>query len=95
LGYYGRVPDEVPIIIYDDFAADWHKLGSEAQAQVKQLLRTLQVNPYEPNVQRKCLLHGERFEYPLDGGYSIFWKVHHTSIMKMKVLLLAIEPRQN
>ena len=87
--------DEVDIIIYDDFAADWQKLGREAQAQGKELLRTLQVNPYDPNVQRKCILHGERFEYPLEGGYSIFWRVHHTTIMKMEVLLLAIEPRQN
>jgi hypothetical protein len=83
----------VPISIYDDFASDFLSLGEPAQAEVEALLRTLQVNPYDPNTQRKSFPHGEIVEYPLDGGYSIFWKVHHFSIMRMEVLILAIEPR--
>lgn len=88
------MPNEVPIIIYDDFAADYGRLESESQDQVKELLRILQNNPYDPDMQRKCLPHDDdRFEYPLSGGYSIFWRVHHTTIMKMEILIVAIEAR--
>ena len=93
--YHARVADEVHIIIYDDFADDWNSLESEAQAQGKALFTTLQFNPYEPELQRKCIIHDELFEYPLQGGYSIFWKVHTLSILKMEVLVVAIDRSSN
>ena len=85
--------DRIPINIYDDFASDFLSLGDKGQAEAEAVLRVLQVNPYDRNIQQKSFLHGETFEYPLDGGYSIFWKVHHSSIFRMEVLILAIERR--
>ncbi len=87
----------IPIEIYDEFSDDFVKLTDEAQSEVKDLLVQLQDNPYEPELQKQCFLHdGERFEYPLDGGVSIFWKVHHPSLsvtkLKMTVWLEKIAP---
>ncbi|MFZ0313689.1 MAG: hypothetical protein WAL85_13355 [Candidatus Korobacteraceae bacterium] len=88
---------QIEIEIYDDFPADYQeKLSTKARAELKTLLAQLQVNPYEPSLQKKCILHeDEVFEYPLSGGYSILWKVHHPGLsitaLDMKVFLLAIE----
>jgi hypothetical protein len=86
--------DEIQIEIYDGFASDFLPLEPQARDEVKALFKILQVNPCDPNVQRRVYLHGQKFEFPLEGGYSIFWKVHHFSILKMKVLVLAIERRR-
>jgi hypothetical protein len=91
------VAGQIKIEIYDDFAADYQKeLSTKARGELKTLLAQLQANPYEPSVQKKCILHeDEVFEYPLSGGYSIFWKVHRPSLsitaLDMTVFLLAIE----
>ena len=89
------MPGKTVISIYDDFASDFLSLGDQAQAEVEQLLRTLQVNPYDPGIQRRSFLHDDKFEFPLDGGYSIFWKIHHYTIMRMEILILAVEKRRN
>ena len=87
----------IDIEIYDDFPADYQeKLSPEARAEVKALLAQLQVNPYEPSLQQKCILQEhEIFEYPLSGGYSILWKVHHPGLsittLDMQVLLVSVE----
>lgn len=91
------MPGKVEVVIYDQFEADWKKLTPKARAEGKILLAQLQENPYEPSLQRKCTIHdGELFEYALDGGYSLFWKVHHPSLsiteLNMQVLLVAIDP---
>jgi len=37
--------------------------------------------PYDPALQRQCLLYdGDLFEYPLDGGFSIFWRVRDRNL---------------
>ncbi len=90
-------PAQIQIEIYDDFAPDYQeKLSTKAREELKTLLAQLQINPYEPSVQKKCILHQrEVFEYPLSSGYSIFWKVHHPVLsitaLDMQVFLLAIE----
>jgi hypothetical protein len=88
------VPNEIHP--YDDFWTHYWQVTSRARSQIEALLKILEVNPYDPDLQRKCLIHGERFEYELDGGYSIIWSVHQVrySILapKMEVLLLAIPP---
>lgn len=86
--------DEITIDIYEDFATDFLSLGQQAQDEVKALFKILEVNPYDPGIQQRVYLHGERIEYPLDGGYSIFWKVHHFTILRMRILVLAIERRR-
>jgi len=56
------VASAIDIEIYDDFPADYQeKLSPEARAEVKALLAQLQVNPYEPSLQQKCILqeHGD------------------------------------
>jgi hypothetical protein len=91
------VASPIQIEIYDDFPADYQeKLSTKSREELKTLLAQLQVNPYEPSLQKKCILHGDEvFEYPLSGGYSILWKVHHPGLsitaLDMKVFLLAIE----
>lgn len=87
----------ITIEIYDEFPHDFvHKLTPKAQSEVKALLATLQTNPYDPSLQRHCLLHdGDLFEYPLDGGLSIFWRVRDrslsvTDVTDMTVWLLEI-----
>lgn len=93
----GDLPsEEIPIIIYDQFPADWKHLTGAEKAACKALLRSLQSNPYSPELQRKCILHeDELFEYPLTDGRSIFWKVRHPSLsiteLNMEVLLVAID----
>ncbi len=71
----------ITIEIYDEFPYDFvHKLTPEAQSEVKALLAELQANPYDPTLQKQCLLHeNDLFEYPLDGGFSIFWRVRDRS----------------
>jgi len=87
----------ITIEIYDEFPYDFvHKLTPEAQSEVKALLAALQTNPYDPALQRQCLLHdGDLFEYPLDGGFSIFWRVRDrnlsiTDVSGMTVWLLKV-----
>jgi hypothetical protein len=87
----------VTIEIYDEFPYDFvHKLTPRAQSEVKALLATLQASPYDPALQRRCLLHeSDLFEYPLDGGFSIFWRVRDrnlsvTDVTGMTVWLLKI-----
>jgi hypothetical protein len=72
----------VAIEIYENFPEDFlHRLTPKAQEEVKVLLARLQVNPYEPQLQRECALHdGELFEYPLDGKLSIFWRVQDSNL---------------
>jgi mRNA-degrading endonuclease RelE of RelBE toxin-antitoxin system len=91
------VPGKIEIAIYDEFGADWKKLTPKARAEGKALLAQLQDDPYEPNLQRRCIIHDDEvFEYALGGGYSLFWKVHHPSLsiteLNMQVLLVAIDP---
>jgi hypothetical protein len=91
------VPGKIEIAIYDQFEADYsEKLTRQARDELKALLLRLQDNPYEPGLQRRCIIHDDEvFEYALDGGYSLFWKVHHPSLtiteLNMRVLLVAIE----
>ena len=68
------MPNRIPIEPYDDFFSECGQLTSKAQSQIYELLKILGVNPYEPNLQRKCLIHGdgERFEYEVDGGIRFF-----------------------
>jgi len=87
----------ITIEIYDEFPYDFvHKLTPEAQSEVKALLAALQTNPYDPALQRQCLLYdGDLFEYPLDGGFSIFWRVRDrnlsiTDVSGMTVWLLKV-----
>ena len=80
---------------YDEFPDDFVKLTGKAQAELDALLLRVQANPYEPALQRECILHeGDLFEYPLDGGVSIFWRVHHPSLsvteLEMTVWLIKI-----
>ena len=84
---------DVPIDVYEEFGSDLFDLSGRAQAEVEELLKKLAVNPYDPAIQRKCSLHGERFEYPLSDGHSVIWKVevYEGSILKMRVLVSAIE----
>jgi hypothetical protein len=72
----------ITIEIYDEFPDDFvHKLTPEAQSEVKALLAALQANPYDPTIQRHCLLHeSDLFEYPLDGEFSIFWRIRDRSL---------------
>jgi len=72
----------ITIEIYDEFPYDFvHKLTPKAQSEAKALLAELQANPYDPNLQRQCLLHeSDLFEYPLDGGFSIFWRVRDRNL---------------
>ena len=88
--------DEIPIEVYKEFGLDFQDLSEQAQNEVDALLKVLVVNPYDPIIQRKSSLHDERFEYPLAGGYSIFWRieVYQGSILKMRVLIAAIERRR-
>ncbi len=67
----------VTVEIYDQFPTDCRrKLTATARRELNDLLVRLQANPYEPKLQRECLLHeDELFEFPLDGGLSIYWKV--------------------
>lgn len=87
--------DKISIDVYEEFGLDFQDLGERAQSEVEELFKVLAVNPYDPVIQRKSSLHGERFEYPLAGGYSIFWsiEVYEGSILKMRVLISAIERR--
>jgi hypothetical protein len=72
----------VTLEIYDEFPYDVvHRLTPKARSEVKSLLAALQSNPYDPSLQRRCRLHeGGLFEYPLDGGFSIYWRVREANI---------------
>jgi len=92
------VPIDENVEIYDAFGTDFQKLSASEKQQVGSLLEALRTNPYEPELQKKCLLHREEvFEYPLDGGHSVFWKVYYPSLsvteLSGKVHILAIERR--
>jgi hypothetical protein len=65
------------IEIYDEFPHDFlHVLNKKARSETKALIGKLSANPYDPTLQKASILHeGERFEYALDGGLSIFWRV--------------------
>ena len=91
------MPHEIYVQIHRDVASDFVRLSDKAQDQVRALLLTLQVNPYDPEIQRHSFIHDELFEYPLDGGYSIFWSVHHfdNSIMRMDIFVSSIERRRH
>lgn len=91
------MPHKIYVHIYRDFGSDFVRLNDKARDQVKALLETLQENPYDPDIQRDSFVHDERFEYPLDGGYSIFWSVNHfdNSIMRMDIFVVAIERRSH
>jgi len=68
---------QVTIEIYDEFPTDSRrKLTAKARSELNALFERLQANPYEPKLQRECLLHEDNvFEFALDGGQSIYWKV--------------------
>jgi hypothetical protein len=74
---------------------DFLDLSEQAQAEDEELFKTLAVNPYDPTLQRRSSLHGERFEYPLSDGHAVIWRVevYQGSILKMRVLVSAIERR--
>jgi hypothetical protein len=84
---------DIPIDLYEKFGSDFYDLCEWAQTEVAELLKKLAVNPYDPAIQRKCSLHGERFAYPLSDGHSVIWRVeiNEGSILKMRVLVSAIE----
>jgi len=86
---------DIPIDVYEEFGLDFYDLSERAQAEVTEFLRKLSINPYDPPIQRKCSLHGERLEYPLSDGHSIIWRVevYEGSLLKMRVLISAIERR--
>jgi hypothetical protein len=89
------MPDDILIDVYPEFGLDFLDLSEEAQTEVEALFKALAVNPYDPIIQRKSFLHGERFEYPLADGHSIFWRleIDQGSILKMRVLISEIARR--
>ena len=53
---------QIEIEIYDDFPADYQeKLSTKARAELKTLLAQLQVNPYEPSLQKNAFFTKMRF----------------------------------
>jgi hypothetical protein len=84
------VPFPAEVRPYDDFPDDVEDLCADCQAELDELLTRLEW-PYDPSLQRACILHeDEIFEYRLAHGSRVFWEVRK-KWGRMIVILTGIE----
>ena len=79
---------QVDLIAYEDFARDWNALAPAAKLSVGKLLKCLQNNPYDPDLQQRCDLDssGERYAFTVPEGYVVYWQVAQSGPLSVLAL---------
>lgn len=78
---------------YDTFTDDVLALSAGAQAELDDLIARLEW-PYDPPLQRACILHeDDLYEFPLSDGSRVFWVVRK-KWKRMIVVITGIERNQ-
>ncbi len=88
----GAAPEDIPVVVYNEFADDFWKLSPEAREEFDEVFGRLQHHAYEPSLQRKFILHeDEIYEYRFVDGHSIFWRMERVHGVDT-IVVIGIEP---